>query len=120
MYNNSGGAAGLIATPSTRPPLIGDRSFVQIHYKPNNPQYAQQGGVSASARLLRLKYNSITTNTMKYRTAYGAAVGNEMAYGTQGGTYTVKDKLGFQPKITPVFSKNATVVSGSIYARVRR
>jgi hypothetical protein len=120
VYTDSSGTAGLISSPSTRTPLVGESSFVQIHYKPNNAQYAQQGGVSASARLLRLKYNSITTNTMKYRTSYGASVGNAMAYGVQSGAYTAKDRIGFQSKITPVFSKNSTVVSGSTYVRVRR
>ena len=31
-------------------------------YKPNNAKYTTQGAVSSSARLLRLKYNNITTN----------------------------------------------------------
>jgi len=31
-----------------------------VTYKPNNKQFSQQGAVSSSARLLRLKYNTLT------------------------------------------------------------
>ena len=120
VYNNSAGAASLIATPSTRTPLVGAYPFVKLYYKPNNAQFAQQGAVSASSRLTRLKYNTVSSNTMRYRTAYGSAVANAMAYGAAEGAYTLKDKLGGGATTTPVFSKNATVVSGSTYVRVRR
>jgi hypothetical protein len=33
-----------------------------VVYKPNNYQYAQQGAVSSSARMLRLNVNTINTN----------------------------------------------------------
>jgi hypothetical protein len=44
-----------------------------VTYKPNNTKYSTQGAVSSSARLLRLKYNNITTsakynqNHIRYR-----------------------------------------------------
>ena len=120
LYTSSGGAASLIATPSTRTPRVGAYPFVKLYYKPNNAQFAQQGAVSASSRLTRLKYNTVSTNTMGYRTAYGNSVANAMAYGAAGGSYTLKDKLWFGATTTPVFSNNATVVAGSTYVRVRR
>ena len=120
VYTNSGGAASCITTPSTRTPLVGAYPFVKLYYKPNNSQFAQQGAVSASSRLTRLKYNTVSANTTRYRAAYGNAVASAMAYSVDGGAYTLKDKLGLGASSTPVFSKNATVVSGSTYVRVRR
>ncbi len=37
----------------------------QVYYKPNNPQYAQQGAVSSSSRILKLTVDTITTNAHK-------------------------------------------------------
>ena len=78
-------------------------SYVPVYYKPNNAQYAQEGAVSASSRITRLKYDTMTTNGSIYATAFGNSVGNAMAYGTEG-SYTVKDKIGYPSKNTPVFS----------------
>jgi hypothetical protein len=80
-------------------------SYVTIHYKPNNPQFAQQGAVSASSHTARERYNSITSNTAKYRNAYGLSVANALAYGVPENGYTVKDKIGYPNKQTPVISK---------------
>jgi len=80
-------------------------SYVKLFYKPNNPQFAQQGGVSASDLITRKKYNSITNSTAAYRTAFGGAVANALAYGVPSNGYTVKDKLGYPIKKTPTFSK---------------
>ena len=76
-----------------------------VYYKPNNSQYAQQGAVSASSLITRLKYNTITDNAYKYQVAYGKAVGNALAYGVPEGGYTIKDKIGYPVKKTPTFSK---------------
>ena len=76
-----------------------------VYYKPNNSQYAQQGAVSASSLITRLKYNTITDNAYKYQVAYGKAVGNALAYGVPEGGYTIKDKIGYPIKQTPTFSK---------------
>lgn len=55
----------------------------QVFYKPNNPQYAQQGGVSASTRTLKLDYDTIQTNAAfdrKFRGANSAAEMTLMNY----------------------------------------
>lgn len=39
----------------------------QVYYKPNNPQYATQGGVSSSTRILKLNVDTITTNAARNR-----------------------------------------------------
>jgi hypothetical protein len=84
--------------------------YIPIYYKPNNPGFAQQGAVSASERVARVKYNSITNSTAVYRNAFGLAVANALAYGVSENGYTVKDKIGYPtikyPSFLPV--KNAT------------
>ena len=80
-------------------------SYVTIYYKPNNPQFAQQGAVSASSHTARERYNSITNNTAKYRNAYGLSVANALAYGVPENGYTIKDKIGYPNIQTPVISK---------------
>ena len=79
--------------------------YVKLYYKPNNPQFAQQGGVNSSDLITRKKYNSITNSSASYRTAFGGAVANALAYGVPSNGYTVKDKLGYPMKKTPTFSK---------------
>jgi hypothetical protein len=80
-------------------------SYVTIYYKPNNPQFAQQGAVSASSHTARERYNTITNNTAKYRNAYGLSVANALAYGVPENGYTIKDKIGYPNKQTPIISK---------------
>lgn len=84
---------------------VGPPIYVPLYYKPSNYQYASQGGVSSSDKITRLKYNTITTNALKFRTAFGNATGNALAYSTSGSTYTLKDKMGYPNTCTPVFNK---------------
>ena len=84
--------------------------YTRVHYKPNNPQFAQQGAVTSSSLTARVKYNSITDSTVAYRNALGKAVGNALAYGVPQGGYTIKDKIGYPLTKTPIFSRyNDTV-----------
>jgi hypothetical protein len=80
--------------------------FAQVYYKPNNSQYAQEGGVSAGERLLRLKYDTITQNGVRFARQYGQEVSSALAHG-QENNFTIKDKMGFPlpDARTPVFSK---------------
>jgi hypothetical protein len=62
-------------------------------YKPNNSQFAVQGAVSSSARIDRLKYNTITSNGGSFYSAWGAEGANAGRYqGTQEGPYFLKSK----------------------------
>ncbi len=73
-------------------------------YKPNNTQFAQQGGVSSSARLVRLKYNTlnnmpvvnngITVNGSIFNTASGAM-------GINSGMYHLEPTSGYFTKYKP-------------------
>jgi hypothetical protein len=52
-----------------------------------------QGSVSSSARIDRLKYNTITNNGGSFYTAWGAAGANAGRYqGTSNGPYFLKNK----------------------------
>jgi len=80
-------------------------NYVPVYYKPNNSKFAEQGAVTSSNRLVRLKYDTITRSGTQYRAAYGTSVENALAYGVPENGYTFKDKLGYPSKKTPVFSK---------------
>jgi hypothetical protein len=92
------------STPEVKP------LYTPLYYKPNNPKFAQQGGVSCSSLVSRKKYDTITNNTEIYRSAYGLHVANAMAYGVPANGYTVKDKIGYPMTNTPVFSKYSNEV----------
>lgn len=85
------------------------RNYVPVYYKPNNSQFAQQGGVTSSSYITRLKYDTMTNNGYKFREAYGNNVANAMAYGVSDSVYTQKDKIGYpnicSPKFDPVTGK---------------
>jgi hypothetical protein len=80
-------------------------AYVSTYYKPNNSKFATQGGVSASSLIARLKYDTITDNAYKYTAAYGLATANALAYGVPEGGYTIKDRIGYPNKRTPIIPK---------------
>jgi hypothetical protein len=61
-------------------------------YKPNNTQFAQQGGVSSSSRLARLKYNTLNNNGAEYVSADGAFGVNSGRYQIEPTAYFTKNK----------------------------
>jgi hypothetical protein len=78
---------------------------IPIYYKPSNPQFGVQGAVSSSDRLLRKKYDTITTVGSSFRTAFGAQTANALAYGSKSYGYTIKERTGYPMKRTPTFSQ---------------
>jgi len=84
--------------------------YTTVIYKPSNPQFANQGGVSASAATARVRYNTITNNTAVYNNAYGLSVANALAYGVPENGYTIKDKLGYPLRSTPRFPPLSTLM----------
>jgi hypothetical protein len=70
-----------------------NNSRVTTIYKPNNQQYSQQGAVSSSSRLTRLKNNTITKNGNTFKTAWGQQGANAGRYqGTSDAPYFLKSK----------------------------
>ena len=63
-------------------------------YKPSNRQFATQGAVSSSARLLRLQINTINNNGSSFTSAIGAEAANAGKYhGTSNAPYILKNKM---------------------------
>jgi len=80
-------------------------NYVKMNYKPNNSQFAVQGAVSGSNFILRKKYDTITDVASKLQSAYGSATANAQAYGVSEDQYTLKKRIGYPVKKTPVVCK---------------
>ena len=69
----------------------------QVYYKPNNPQFAKQGGVSSSTRTLKLTVDTINTNAYKLRklkSGNPANIATAIQYGFNPNTpFIYKDKV---------------------------
>ena len=76
-----------------------------IYYKPNNPQFAVQGAVSSGDLINRKKYDTVTSVGASFRSAYGNATANALAYGSSMYGYTLKDKIGYPNKKVPTYSR---------------
>lgn len=63
--------------------------------KNSNETFATNGAVSSSSKILRKKYDTITSNSAKYLAPYGPSVANEMSYGTLDDVTTYKNKFAF-------------------------
>ena len=78
-------------------------SYVPVYYKPSNTKFAEQGGVSSSTRLLRLKYDTITDAGQKLQSNFGRATANAFAYSTTDSSlYSLKARTGYPNTKTPV------------------
>ena len=62
----------------------------QTIYKPNNAQYAQQGAVDSSARLTRLKLNTVNKNAASYKDTFGTTAPRYLGMATT--PYFLKSK----------------------------
>jgi hypothetical protein len=74
-------------------PQNGSKSCNTTIYKPNNTQFATQGAVSSSTRLLKLQVDTITKNGNSLRSAWGDEGANAGKYqGTSVTPYFLKNK----------------------------
>lgn len=75
--------------PATGP--LSQKSCNVVVYKPNNYQYAQQGAVSSSTRLLKLNVNTITKNsaTFKKNINFSPAI----SYNSTNNPFILKSKV---------------------------
>jgi len=75
------------------------RGCTKVYYKPNNPQFAKQGGVSSSTRILKLNVDTISTTAAINRRLKGANAAIDLTNGQIPVTpYIYKDKV---PPCTP-------------------
>lgn len=63
-------------------------------YKPNNSQFAQQGGVSTGTRIARLRYNTLNNYGAEYNSAAGAV-------GVNTGRYVIEQNPSYYNKLQP-------------------
>lgn len=63
-------------------------------YKPNNSQFASQGGVSSASRISRLKYNTLNNNGAEFNSAAGAV-------GVNTGRYISEPSPSYYNKLKP-------------------
>ena len=81
-------------------------AYVPVYYKPSNSKFANQGGVSASSQIQRLKFDTITDAGSKLQTTFGKETASALAYSTTDSSiYSLKNKVGYPNKQTPIFSK---------------
>jgi hypothetical protein len=55
----------------------------RVYYKPNNPQFAQQGAVSSSTNILKLNVDTISTNAANIRRLKGAGLDLQLSSGNE-------------------------------------
>jgi hypothetical protein len=71
--------------------VICDNNPIKIIYKPNNSQFSQQGAVSSSSRIERLKLLTVNKAANSLRQPYGDAAANSSKYSaTSNAPYTIK------------------------------
>ena len=80
-----------------------------VTYNPSNKQFAQNGGVTASSLIARVKYNTIQDAAAKTTNPLGIATANALAYGVPANGYTVKDKIGYPNPTYPSVRNGITV-----------
>lgn len=103
-YNNVG-QSNQFFTGASKPGI--GTPYVPLYYKPSNSKFANQGGVDSSARLARLKYDTVTTSANTFVTAYGRATADALAYGVPGPGYTLKTKVGYSQPLAPTAKNNS-------------
>ena len=86
-----------------------DTQYVPVYYKPNNGKFAVQGAVESSARLVRLKVDTITDSGYKMSAAFGPQTANALAYGVPANGYTLKNTYGYPNTQTPVILLDGTM-----------
>lgn len=80
-------------------------AYVPVYYKPSNSRFAEQGGVSSSAYILRRKYDTVTDAGAKLQATFGRATANALSYSTTDSSlYSLKNRTGYPTKKTPRFA----------------
>jgi len=86
-------------------------NYVELYYKPNNPEFGVQGAVDSSTLIHRKKYNTINTAASQTAATFGNSAANALAYGVSENPYTTKTQAGYPLTLTPSINKNNGVIS---------
>jgi hypothetical protein len=78
-------------------------TYIPVYYKPSNSKYANQGAVSGGERVFRLKYDTVMYGGQATNTPYGLLKPTALAYSTGGNAYRLKDKIGVDAPLVPIF-----------------
>jgi hypothetical protein len=81
------------------------RGCAQVYYKPNNPQYAKQGAVSSSTRILKLTVDTINTSAYNQR---------KLKSGNPPNTATAI-QYGFNPNVPYIYKNKAPSCQAQTY-----
>jgi len=69
------------------------KGCAKVYYKPNNPQFAQQGGVSSSTRILKLNVDTISKTAAQNQRLKGTNLVSDLIHGAPIFTpFVYKDK----------------------------
>lgn len=90
-------------------PSMATTKFIPVHYHPNNSKYGSQGAVTASEKILRLKYDTVTYGGQATNTPFGLLAPSNLAYALGADTYRLKDKIGAPYPCVPAFPKYGTM-----------
>jgi hypothetical protein len=83
----------LAANPYNERIVSSKKGCSQVYYKPNNPQFAKQGGVSSSTRTLKLVVDTINTSSYKNK-PNPSNISTAIQYGFETNTpFIYKDKV---------------------------
>ena len=90
-----------------------------VVYKPNNYNYAKQGGVESSSRTDKLRYNTLNTVAGSYKGTYGQAMADSVAYSIPSPGYNIKEIIGYPVKKTCIVKPDGTL-QNCVYYRSKR
>jgi hypothetical protein len=85
---------------------ISDPSYCVV-YNPNNKQFAQQGAVTSSSLIAKVKYDTVNTAALQTALPLGVATSNALAYGVSDNGYTVKNIIGYPSPSYPAYKNGA-------------
>ena len=88
-------------------------------YKPNNKPFSQQGAVSSSTLVSRLKYETISHAANTLENNFGKNTANALSYNSSFVGYTLKDKIGFPLKNTPVIKSYSNEMTKCLDTKIR-
>ena len=86
-------------------------NYVELYYKPNNPEFGVQGAVDSSTLIHRKKYNTINTSASQTAGSFGQSAANALSYGVSENPYTTKTQAGYPLTLTPSINKNNGEIS---------
>lgn len=109
--NNNSNNSSFITGPGD----IVRRGCDRVFYKPNNPQFAQEGGVDSSTRTLKSKVDTIELNAARLRQSRVSQLTKQKAPRCEPATYWMQGNPKANPKIC--FKNNSDFDNSSVNSK---